>query len=36
MATKDIGRREIYRTCRIRICRVEHEYEMGEPVSGFD
>ncbi len=36
MATKDIGRREIYRTCRIRVCRVEHEYEMGETVSGFD
>lgn len=36
MATKDIGRREIYRTCRIRVCRVEHDYEMGEPVPGFD
>lgn len=36
MATKDIGRREIYQTCRIRVCRVEHDYEMGEAVSGFD
>jgi heme-degrading monooxygenase HmoA len=36
MATKDIGRREIYQTCRIRVCRVEHDYERGEAVSGFD
>jgi heme-degrading monooxygenase HmoA len=29
MAVKEMGRKEFYRSCKIRICRVEREYGMG-------
>jgi heme-degrading monooxygenase HmoA len=30
MAVKEMGRKQFYRSCKIRICRVEREYSMGE------
>jgi heme-degrading monooxygenase HmoA len=35
MAVKEMGRKEFYRTCQIRICRVEREYCMDGQNSGL-